>query len=186
MTEPESPETAEFRPPVQRPEEPAPPPPGPDAGWVLVRDVLSFQVKLALDALRDLFLSPIAIMAAIFGAVFNPRDPGKYFYSLMRWGRRSDHFIGLFNAGLRPEERDEFTSVDDIVETLEEAVRNEEKRGGMTAEARAHMEEAIRRLDTATHPERRRLTWQVKRLAVRARQEVRKVRDQISGPGASR
>jgi len=35
-------------------------------------------------------------------------------------------------------------------------------------------------------PERKRLTWRVKRAAVRLRQEARKVRDQISGPGASR
>jgi len=56
----------------------------------------------------------------------------------------------------------------------------------MTAEARVHVERALHQIEQATVPERQRLTWRVKRAAVRFRREARKVRDQISGPGASR
>jgi len=151
-------------------------------GWVLAKDVLVFQGKLALDALRDLILSPISIVAAIFGAITSPNDPGKYFYDLMRWGRRSDHFIGLFSAGQDPSERDQFTSVDDIVDTLEKVVVDEHERGGMTEDAKAHVEETLGRIDEATHADRRWAKYQVKRIAAKARREVRKVRSRFEGP----
>jgi len=153
------------------------------SGWRLAKDVLVFQGKLGLDALRDLILSPVSVGAALFGAIFSPSEPGKYFYDLMRWGRRSDHFIGLFTAGQDPAEREDFASVDDIVETIEKVVVDEHERGGMSAEAKAHVEETLGKLEGATLGERRRMRWQVKRLAVRARREVRKVRDQFGGPG---
>ncbi len=152
----------------------------------LVLDVLMFQGKLALDALRDLFLSPISIVLALFGALTDARDPGRYFYWLMRWGRRSDHFIDLFSAGRNPDEHDTDATLDDLVGVVEDVIVDEEKRGGMTAEARLHVERALHRIEQSTVPERQRLTWRVKRAAVRLRQEARKVRDQISGPDGGR
>jgi len=150
----------------------------------LAMDVLVFQGKLALDALRDLFLSPISIVAALFGVLTRSDNPGVYFYDLMRWGRRSDHFIGLFNAGLRPDERDDFASVDDFVDALEGVIVDEHKRGGVSAEAKAHFEKTLHRLEETVSPERKRLGWRVKRTADTLRKQARKVRDQIRGPGS--
>jgi len=148
--------------------------------WRLTLDVLLFQGKLALDALRDLFLSPISIVLALYGALTDARDPGRYFYWLMRWGRRSDHFIDLFSAGRNPDEHDTDATLDDIVGVVETVIVDEEKRGGMTAEARLHIERALHQIEQATVPERQRLSWRVKRAAVHLRREARKVRDQIS------
>jgi len=167
------------------PEEPKAGASGPtDPRLRLAMDVFVFQGKLALDALRDLFLSPISIVAALFGVLTRSDNPGAYFYDLMRWGRRSDHFIGLFNAGLRPDERDDFASVDDFVDALEDVIVDEHKRGGVSAEAKAHFEKTLLRLEETVIPERKRLGWQVKRTAVKLRKQARKVRDQIAGPGS--
>ncbi|MBN4046660.1 hypothetical protein JYU02_01530 [bacterium AH-315-P15] len=202
MTDPQNPEAPPDTPNFalsderaeKQPEEPAPKPvPEPGKRWVLARDIAVFQGKLALDALRDLVLSPVSIVAALAGVFLRPENPGHYFYDLMRWGRRSDHFINLFSAGQDKSERDEFTSVDDLVETLEKVVVNEHERGGMTAEAKAHIDKTLDQLEEAIAPDRRRLGWRIKRAAVslrkEVRKEVRKVRDQISsrrrgGPGA--
>jgi len=156
---------------------------GEDPRWRLIVDVVSFQGKLFLDALRDILLSPISIVAAIVGIIARPRNPGVYFYDLMKWGRWSDHFIGLFNAGLKPDERHDTTSVDDIVDTLERVVRDEYYRGGVSAEARAHFERTLLRLEEEVAPEQRRLGWQLRRAAAKARKEARKLRSRITGPG---
>lgn len=196
MTEPEQPQSRSQDAPFGDPGPSAAPAPGAGAEAPrlepkrlggrgrLVLDVLMFQGKLALDALRDLFLSPISIVLALFGALTDARDPGRHFYWLMRWGRRSDHFIDLFSAGRNPDEHDTDATLDDIVGVVENVIVDEEKRGGMTAEARLHIERALHQIEQATVPERQRLTWRVKRAAVRLRQEARKVRDQISGPGS--
>ena len=185
MTNTDPNETPELRTPVATDSEPSTPRPEPDKGWQLAKDVIVFQGKLGLDALRDLVLSPVSIGAAIFGAVFSPKDPGRYFYDLMRWGRRSDHFIGLFSAGQDPAERDDFASVDDIVETVEKVVTDEYERDEMSSEAKARLDETLRRLDNSTFEDRRWLSHRVKRIAARARREVRKVRDQFGGPGSN-
>ncbi len=197
MTEPEQPQSGPQDAPFDDPGASAPRASAPGAGaaapsskrlggrWRLALDVLLFQGKLALDALRDLFLSPISIVLALYGALTDGREPGRYFYWLMRWGRRSDHFIDLFSAGRNPDEHDTDATLDDIVGVVEDVIVDEEKRGGMTTEARMHIERTLHQIEQATVPERQRLTWRVKRAAVRFRQEARKVRDQISGPRVS-
>jgi len=61
---------------------------------------------------------------------------------------------------------------------------DEHKRGGVSAEAKAHFEKTLLRLEETVIPERKRLGWQVKRTAVKLRKQARKVRDQIAGPGS--
>jgi hypothetical protein len=153
--------------------------------WRLVRDLLIFQGKLAMDALRDLILSPVSIVAAVVGLIRGGDNPGEHFYEVMKWGRRSDHFINLFSAGRDPEETDDYASLDDFVDAVETVIVDEHKRGGVSAEAKAHFEKTLHRLEETVSPSRKRLSWRVRRGAVRLRQEARKVRDQITGPGAS-
>ncbi|MCG8380387.1 MAG: hypothetical protein MI865_13060, partial [Proteobacteria bacterium] len=52
--------------------------------WQLFRDVMSFQFKLLMDGLRDVLLSPISITAALVGVFTDSKDPGKYFYRLLK------------------------------------------------------------------------------------------------------
>lgn len=62
----------------------------------LIRAVIIFQIKLGLDAGRDFFLSPLSILAALWGIVRHPDNPARPLNRLMHIGRKSDHWINLF------------------------------------------------------------------------------------------
>ncbi len=117
----------------------------------LIRDVIVFQFKLVADGLRDVALVPLSIAAGIV-SLLSTRDgkPGPHFYSLLGVGRQSDHWINLFGA-LRnaPEDLDvpepfPDADLDVVVGHIEAFVVDEEKRGGMTAQARERFEKALR------------------------------------------
>lgn len=114
--------------------------------WALMRDVAVFQGKLALDAIRDLLMSPISIVAALIGFLRDKDRPGRYFYPLMRTGRQTDTIINLFgaaeHAGLK--ERSEGTpTVDQWVSRLEDIVVKEYESGGVTAQAKEAIDRAL-------------------------------------------
>ena len=153
-----------------------------DLRWKVARDLIVFQGKLALDAIRDLALAPVAIGAALLGVVSRPDNPGVYFYDLMRWGRRSDKFINLFSAGQDPEEKDNFPSVDDLVTTVEEAIVKEHEKGGMTAEAKSHIDKTLDKLDEAMERDRERTKRHIKVAADTMKREIKKVKNQIAPP----
>lgn len=77
-------------------------PPARGKTWLLLCDVLAFQVKLAADGVRDVLLSPVAIIAALAGVLTQRQGPpDRYFRSLLRFGRRTDHWINLFGSTSR-------------------------------------------------------------------------------------
>ena len=61
------------------------------------RHLVIFQFKLLADAVRDLILSPLSIIAFIIDAVFRPRLSKSLSLRLMMMGRYSDRIINLFN-----------------------------------------------------------------------------------------
>ena len=65
---------------------------------LLLHDVLVFQFKLALDGLRDVFLSPISLVVALLRVLTSRSDPGKYFRRLLELGHTCDRWINLFNT----------------------------------------------------------------------------------------
>jgi hypothetical protein len=65
---------------------------------VIFRDVVIFQVKLFLDGVKDIILSPLSIIAAA-ADVISPTDRvGKRFYHVMLIGERIDRWLNLFGA----------------------------------------------------------------------------------------
>ena len=82
----------------------------------LLIDVVVFQVKLAMDGVRDLVLIPVSMIAALLGLVFGGDEPQRYFEQLLDLGRRSDRFINLFNQHKPTEE----TSSDSMLEPLKQ------------------------------------------------------------------
>ncbi len=72
--------------------------------WELLRDVAAFQVKLAIDGLRDLLLSPLSLMAGLIGGLL--LGDRKMFYRLVHLGRRSERWINLFGAADRMPDSD--------------------------------------------------------------------------------
>ncbi len=91
-----------------------------------LRHVLVFQLKLAADAFRDFLLSPLSIVAFAIDVVRRPKVKNSLYLRLMLLGRRSDHFINLFD-----DYRDSgnFT-IDHAVDELEELLRPVANGGG--------------------------------------------------------
>ena len=62
----------------------------------LIWDVVIFQFKLAADGIRDIVLMPISLIAAIYGLIAGGHEPERYFKDVLRFGRRTEHWINLF------------------------------------------------------------------------------------------
>lgn len=119
--------------------------------WTLIRDIAVFQAKLIVDGLRDLVLVPASLIAGIISLASGTEGkPGTQFYRLLGVGKESEHWINLFGA-LRNAPPDLEQSMpfpeadlDDIVGKIENFVIDEQKRGGMTAQARERLEKALK------------------------------------------
>ena len=110
--------------------------------WRLLRDVLAFQFKLALDALRDLALSPVSIVAAIAGLVNPEKDPERYFRRLMQFGRRTDHWINLFDSN----DHETQVSSDLVVKKVEDIVRGKYQQGGIVRDIKEGTDDLLEKL----------------------------------------
>jgi|GEM_PF-2742300 len=55
----------------------------------------------AMDALRDLVLSPLSPLAALIDVLRAGSEPPSLFYAVLRLGRRSEDWIDLWSAGRR-------------------------------------------------------------------------------------
>lgn len=118
---------------------------------MLLRDVAVFQFKLIVDGLRDLILVPVSLVSGLI-SLLNTKDgvPGPQFYHLLEAGKQSEHWIDLFGAmrnaplDLRNPVNFPDENMDHLLERLETFVVDEEKRGGITAQARERLERALR------------------------------------------
>ena len=121
--------------------------------WTLIRDVAVLQVKLIVDGLRDLILVPLSLVAGIVSLVSGEKGvPGTQFYRLLAVGKQSERWINLFGAlenappeVARPAEFSS-TDIDDIVSKVEAFVVDEYKRGGVTAQARDSVQQAMQKM----------------------------------------
>ena len=118
--------------------------------WTLIRDLAVLQVKLLVDGFRDLVLLPASIIAAIVSLSRTENGkPGPEFYKLLVAGKHSEHFINLFGAlrnapaDIDPQDIGSGAEMDDIVSRVESFVVDEYKRGGVTAQAKSRIDEAL-------------------------------------------
>lgn len=124
-------------------------PEGPDH-WTLLRDAAVMQFKLVVDGLRDLILVPASLVAAAISLIKSENGrPGPHFYRLLGLGKQSERYINLFGAYRHSPERFEQDdavgagSIDDIVNRVESFVVEEYRRGGVTAQAKARIDQAL-------------------------------------------
>ena len=90
-----------------------------------VRHLLVFQVKLMVDAFRDLMMSPISLIVFVLDVIRKPDLEESFYLRLMLLGRKSDRLINLFDEH---KDAGHFT-VDQAVEELEQLVlRGQNKR----------------------------------------------------------
>ena len=137
--------------------------------WQLFRDLAVFQAKLLVDGLKDLVLWPAAFVAAIAGIMLDRRDPGRSFYTLLRWGHDFDRWVNLFGASQRAlphaatqhaAEHQQHTAapsregLDAYVARLERVLVEQYRRGGLTAKAKDAIDQALDGLDRKPPPPR--------------------------------
>lgn len=128
--------------------------------WMLIRDAAVFQVKLVVDGLRDLVLLPASFVAALL-SLLKGKDgrPGPQFYRLLGIGKQSERWIDLFAAyrhfpdGVSDDGVSGEASIDDIVHRVEAFVVDEYRRGGMTAQAKARIDQALNAIQRRSNPE---------------------------------
>lgn len=140
---------------IDEPENPADD--GPD-NVTLVRDVLVFQFKLIVDGFRDLILVPTSLIVGIV-SLLSGKDgkPGDQFYRLLGVGKQSERWIDLFSAidnapkGSVDEAQFADRSIDELIKTVENYVVEETKKGGVTQQAKEHLDTILKAAGARKH-----------------------------------
>lgn len=95
--------------------------------WVILRDLMLFQLKLFLDGLIDLTLSPLSIGAAIVEVFFGGERRGRLFYAILRFGEKADLWLNLYGASKKADSDGLFggsqAGSDSLIGELEQRIR---------------------------------------------------------------
>ena len=117
--------------------------------WTLIRDIAVLQVKLVVDGFRDLLLVPISLIAGVVSLVKGGERPAPHFYDLLRVGRQSENWINLFGAADHVHGHTPYDAgfpgqdIDSVVRKVEAFVVDEYKKGGVTAQAKEHLDKVL-------------------------------------------
>lgn len=65
---------------------------------VLLRDLVLFQIKLALDGIKGVVLLQASIAAAVADLVLMQWTRGRLFYGVLRMAERADLWLNLYGA----------------------------------------------------------------------------------------
>jgi hypothetical protein len=128
---------------------PEPAPGAPEPRWALIRDLAEFAVKAGLEALRDLVLIPVVLIAGAAGLLLRPDAPAAYFEQVLRAGRRFDAWLSLFGEDDDAPEaggesgRRARRGVDALLERVEAVLVEEHRRGGVTTHAKTAIDRAL-------------------------------------------
>jgi hypothetical protein len=88
--------------PPQRRDVPVPSFPEYQSRWKLARDLGVFEVKLAIDGLKDIVLAPLALAAVIADMVMPAESRGAFLRAVIQIGERFERWLNLY--GLRKRE----------------------------------------------------------------------------------
>ncbi|MEZ5492774.1 MAG: hypothetical protein R3F50_21040 [Gammaproteobacteria bacterium] len=124
---------------------------GPETGikapahiWPQFRRLLVFQVKLYIDALRDLLLSPLSVVVFCIDVVQGNHGEKALFASLLKFGRKTEQAINLFDQ--HDADAENSRGIDRVILQFEEAVRKEYTNGSVSANARDSIEKSLQGL----------------------------------------
>jgi hypothetical protein len=115
--------------------------------WRLIRELAVFSVKAGVEAVRDLVLIPVALVAGLWGLVFEREDPERPLRTMIGLGRRFDAWLNLF--GDQPGH-----GIDDHLERLEAILVEQHRRGGITAQAKDRIDRALDAVQRPPAPKR--------------------------------
>ena len=109
----------------------------------LLREAVVFQGKLLVDALKDLVLSPLSLIAVVFDLAEPPRRGTGRFAGVMEIGRGLERRIDLFGRAGRGEPQDAEWTVDDLVTNFESSLREQTEASGTRDAARRALEQTL-------------------------------------------
>ena len=109
----------------------------------LLRDAVVFQGKLLVDALKDLVLSPLSLIAVVFDLTEPPRRGRGRFAGVMEIGRGLERRIDLFGRAGHVEPQDAEWTVDDLVARFESSLREQTEASGTREAARQALEQTL-------------------------------------------
>lgn len=92
-----------------------------ERSWSQLRKFLVFQLKLYIDAFRDILLSALSLGAFIIDLVQQNDESDSYFERVLKFGRGTERSINLFNQFDADERGGK--SVDSIIDDVEEKIR---------------------------------------------------------------
>jgi hypothetical protein len=123
--------------------------------WPLIRQAIVFQLKLGLDALRDILMSPISILLVVTDIVTGNNHQKSYFIRLMRLGRKSDHWINLFGVDFpKSEPEDNKVAVDSNVDywftKIEEVIKEQQVDGKLSQSGKEKLQQYFGRINQSS------------------------------------
>jgi hypothetical protein len=144
------------------------------ARWRFLRDVVVFQLKMALDNVRDFALMPISLVAAALDLLFKSDREGALFYRVLRWGSHSEEMINVYSPikhETRDFEIDPKYTVDGVIARLEDVLVRECEKGGTAANIKSAMDRAFDQLHRETSGTRERAQKMLARTTERLKGE---------------
>jgi hypothetical protein len=115
----------------------------------LLQDALVFQIKLAIDGIRDFLLIPVSMIAAAISFFGKGDGVGREFYDVVAFGRDTEKKINLFSAADRVYPSDEVgpgPDLDTLVDGVERYVRDAAGQERFAA-AKARLREMLDKMD---------------------------------------
>jgi hypothetical protein len=121
----------------------------------LVRNTVVFQLKLMADGLRDLFLLPISLIAALIGLLRGGDEPEREFNQIIELGRESEQWINLFGNHSVDNTTHPVASMDSLFEKVEETLKQQYKTAGISERARNEIDHALQAVQDKTSEDRK-------------------------------
>jgi hypothetical protein len=131
--------------------------------WALIRDMLIFQIKLAMDAIRDLLLSPASIVCGLIDIFKGHSISKSYFHKLMHLGQKSDSWLNLFgnhnnssdnSSAIDSQHAKAEVNVDQLFLQVESLLKEQHGKGGLTASAKSTIDHYLNKIvETKTQDE---------------------------------
>lgn len=128
--------------------------------WTLIRNMLVFQVKLAMDAIRDLLLSPVSIVCGLVDIFKGHSLSQSYFNKLMHLGHQSDSWLNLFGDQKKDSESLDVQpnqtaktdmNIDQLFSQVESVLKEQHNKGGLTASAKTKIDNYLNKIAEKKH-----------------------------------
>ena len=94
-----------------------------ESRWRLVRDVVVFQIKLGMEAVLDLTLIPVSLVAAAMDFLLGNWRRPRWFHAVLRFGERCEHRIDLWRVATPGMDVPQ-SEADAVLHSIETLIRN--------------------------------------------------------------